>query len=235
MSQRAQRVTVPDGEFDLPLWLPSAPTGPGLVLIQEIYGLDGYLKSVASELASLGYVVAVPDLFWRDVPNWSSGHDERGLAASMDVVSRFDQKLGLSDVLASLHHLRGLPEVEGGAGVFGFCLGGSLAFEAAAKSDPDVAVSFYGSSVPDEIGLLPEVTCPVQFHFGGQDPYIPRPRIQLVVNAVAGHPGAEIHIQEQAGHAFHNHVAPMFHNAEAAAVAWRLTTGFLARTLPTPA
>jgi carboxymethylenebutenolidase len=227
-------VTVPDGEFDLPLWLPSAPAGPGLVLIQEIYGLDGYLKSVASELASLGYVVAVPDLFWREAPNWSSGHDERGLAASMDVASRFDPKLGLSDVLASLRHLRELPEVEGGVGVFGFCLGGSLAFEAAAKAEPDVAVSFYGSSVPDEIGLLPDVTCPVQFHFGGQDPYIPRARIQLVIDAVAANPGAEIHIQEQAGHAFHNHVSPMFHNAEAAAVAWRLTTGFLARTLPTP-
>jgi carboxymethylenebutenolidase len=50
---------------------------------------------------------------------------------------------------------------------------------------------------------------------------------------VAGHPGAEIHVQEQAGHAFHNHAAPMFHNPEAAAVAWKLTTEFLARTLPT--
>ena len=61
----------------------------------------------------------------------------------------------------------------------------------------------------------------------------PRDGVQRVVEAVAGHPGAEIHVQEQAGHAFHNHAAPMFHNPEAAAVAWKLTTEFLARTLPT--
>ena len=204
-----------------------------MVLIQEIFGLDDYLQSVAAELAARGYVVAVPDLFWRDRPNWSSGHDEQGLAASMGMVGRFDPGLGLSDVLAALGHLRRLPEVEGGAGVFGFCLGGSLAFGAAAKADPDVAVSFYGSTVPETVGLLSEVTCPIQFHFGGQDPYIPRVGVQRVVEAVAGHPGAEIHVQEQAGHAFHNHAAPMLHNPEAAAVAWKLTTDFLARTLPT--
>jgi carboxymethylenebutenolidase len=226
-------VTVPDGEFDLPVWLPAGSRGPGLVLIQEIFGLDDYLQSVAAELAARGYVVAVPDLFWRDRPNWSSGHDEQGLAASMEMVGRFDPGLGLADVLAALEGVRRLPEVEGGAGVFGFCLGGSLAFGAAAKADPDVAVSFYGSTVPETVGLLSEVTCPIQFHFGGQDPYIPRDGVQRVVEAVAGHPGAEIHVQEQAGHAFHNHAAPMFHNPEAAAAAWKLTTEFLARTLPT--
>ncbi|SEF37269.1 carboxymethylenebutenolidase [Amycolatopsis pretoriensis] len=217
---------------DLPVWLPPSGRGPGLVLVQEIFGLDDYLRSVAAGLAAAGYVVAVPELFWRTAPGWSSTHDEAGVAASMEVSSEFDAALGLSDVLETVAHLRSSPSVTGGVGVLGFCLGGSLAFAAAAAGDPDVAVSFYGSTVAGRIADLTRVTCPIQFHFGGQDPYIPRTDVAVVEAAVAGHPGAEIHVQEEAGHAFHNNVAPMFHHPEAAARAWDLTTEFLRRTLP---
>ncbi|MFI9007657.1 dienelactone hydrolase family protein [Actinosynnema sp. NPDC053489] len=223
------RITVADGEFDAPLWEPASGRGPGLVLVQEIFGLDDYLRSVAADLAALGYVVAVPELFWRVAPGWSSGHDEAGLAASVDVASRFDAALGVSDVVATLDRLRART---GRAGVFGFCLGGSIAYEVAVTARPDVAVSFYGSTVPDRVDALPAVRCPVQFHFGGHDPYIPRDAVQRVVDAAADVPHAEVHVQEDAGHAFHNHVAPLFHHPRAAAAAWDLTTAFLARTFP---
>lgn len=227
MSTRVDRVEVADGGFDLPVWLPAKGSGPGLVLVQEIFGLDDYLTSVAEDLAALGYVVAVPELFWRVEPKWSSAHDEAGVAASMAVAGRFDFALGQSDVIATMARLRELPEVDGGVGVFGFCLGGSLAFGAAVEADPDVAVSFYGSAVPDNAGQLSQVSCPIQFQFGGQDPYIPRDAVQKVVDAAENHDMAEIHVHEQAGHAFHNHAAPMFHHPEAAANAWGLATSFL--------
>ncbi|WP_410644989.1 dienelactone hydrolase family protein [Amycolatopsis sp. lyj-346] len=214
------------------MWHPPSGRGPGLVLVQEIFGLDDYLRSVASDLAAAGYVVAVPELFRRTAPSWSSTHDEAGVAASMEVAASFDPVLGLADVLATVAHLRSLPSVTGGVGVLGFCLGGSLAFAAAAEGDPDVAVSFYGSTVAAQIDGLARVACPIQFHFGGQDPFIPRSDVAVVEAAVAAHPGAEIHVQEEAGHAFHNHVAPMFHHPAAAARAWELTTQFLRRTLP---
>ncbi|MCR6488869.1 dienelactone hydrolase family protein [Amycolatopsis sp. OK19-0408] len=217
---------------DLPVWLPQSGRGPGLVVIQEIFGLDDYLRSVAADLAGRGYVVAVPELFWRTAPGWSSTHDEAGVAASMAVSAEFDPALGLSDVLDTVAHLREQPSNAGGVGVLGFCLGGSLAFSAAAEGAPDTAVSFYGSTVPGQIADLAKITCPIQFHFGGQDPYIPRSDVALVEAGVAAHPGAEIHVQEDAGHAFHNHVAPMFHHPEAAARAWDLTTAFLRQTLP---
>ncbi|WP_396135347.1 dienelactone hydrolase family protein [Amycolatopsis sp. A133] len=217
---------------DLPTWLPPSGRGPGLVLIQEIFGLDDYLRSVAADLAAAGYVVAIPELFRRTAPGWSSTHDEAGVAASMEVAASFDPALGLSDVLATVAHLRALPSVTGGVGVLGFCLGGSLAFAAAAEGDPDVAVSFYGSTVAEQIGNLSRIECPIQFHFGGQDPFIPRSDVAVVESAVASHPGAEIHVQEEAGHAFHNNVAPMFHHPQAAARAWELTMAFLRRNLP---
>ncbi len=223
------KIQVADGEFDAPVWEPASGDGPGIVLVQEIFGLDAYLRSVAADLAALGYVVAVPELFWRVAPGWACGHDDAGLAAALDVASRFDVTLGVSDVVATLDRLRART---GRAGVLGFCLGGSIAYEAAVGADPDVAVSFHGSAVPDRIGAIDAVTCPIQFHFGGRDPYIPRDAVQRVVDAVADRPNAEIHVQEDAGHAFHNHVAPMFHLPTAAAAAWDLTTAFLARTFP---
>lgn len=218
------------GEFDVAMWLPAGGRGPGIVLIQEIFGLDDYLRSVAAELAADGYVVAVPDLFWRISPGWSSGHDEAGLTASMAVMSQFDPAKGIEDVAATVEHLRA--QAVGGVGLLGFCLGGSLAFELAARSDPDTVLSFYGSTVPDNISLLDKISCPLQFHFGGQDPYIPRDAVRRVEEAVAGRDGVEVHVQEQAGHAFHNHVAPMFHHPEAAKAAWGLAREFLGRTLP---
>ncbi|MEV6899757.1 dienelactone hydrolase family protein [Amycolatopsis sp. NPDC051372] len=229
MPTRVDRVQLADGPVDLPVWLPAGGHGPGLVLIQEIFGLDAYLSGVASDLAELGYVVAVPELFHRFAPGWSSAHDEAGVARSMEISGQLDPALALSDVLATLAHLRG---VASGAGVLGFCLGGSLAFAAAAAGTPDTAVSFYGSTVAAEIASLDEVGCPIQFHFGGVDPFIPRSDVAVVEAAVASHPGAEIFVQEDAGHAFHNRVAPMFYRPEAAARAWDLAVDFLRRTLP---
>jgi carboxymethylenebutenolidase len=223
------KIKVADGEFDAPVWEPASGQGPGIVLVHEIFGLDSYLKSVAADLAALGYVVAVPELFWRVAPGWSATHDEAGLASAMEVSGRFDFAGGVADVIATLDQLRART---GRAGVFGFCLGGSIAYETAVAADPDVTVSFYGSGVPDRIGAIDAITCPTQFHFGGQDPFIPRDAVQRVVDAVGGVPNAEIHVQEDAGHAFHNHAAPRFHNPTAAATAWDLTTGFLARTFP---
>jgi carboxymethylenebutenolidase len=222
------KVTVPDGEFTLHVWNPESTTG--ILLIQEIWGVSDYIREVAEDLAALGYLVASPDLFWRLQPEWSGTHDEEGLKKGLELGSRFDAAKGLDDLEATLVHLRGMTER---VGVLGFCLGGTLAYGLAARTDGIAAVvSFYGSSVPDQLDLLDRIDCPLQFHFGGNDPYIPRERVALVEQAVQGRPNVELHIEEEAGHAFHNRKAPMFHVQDAADRAWRLTEHFLNRNLP---
>src|SRR5204862_1986372 len=93
-------------------------------------------------------------------------------------------------------------------------------------------VSFYGSAVPGNLGMLDRIGAPVQFHFGGSDSYIPRDQVASVEQAVAGRGNAEIHVEEDAGHAFHNRKAPMFYVPEPAARAWQRTEEFLRRHLP---
>ncbi len=93
-------------------------------------------------------------------------------------------------------------------------------------------VSFYGSAVPGQVDVLAGISAPIQLHFGGADSYIPRDQVALVEEAARGRENAEIHVEEDAGHAFHNFKAPMFHQPEPAARAWRRTEDFLARHLP---
>ncbi len=216
----------------MPVWLPATGSGPGLLVIQEIYGVGDYIEAVAEDLAGLGYVAGAPDLFWRLKPGHRAAHDQDGLTESLELASRFDVQQGVADAAAALSHLAALPQTNGGIGAIGFCLGGSIAYFLAARADLDVAVSFYGSAVPDNLDALSQIHCPLQFHFGGSDPYIPRDQVARVEEAAAAYPNVEIHIEEEAGHAFHNRVAPMFYVPDPADRAWRRTEEFLLRHLP---
>ncbi|GAA3814151.1 dienelactone hydrolase family protein [Sphaerisporangium flaviroseum] len=232
MRSRRETITVADGGFDMHLWVPDQGSGPGLLVLQEIFGVGPYIRKVAEDLAGRGYVVGAPDLFWRLQPNWAADHDDEGLTRSLDLAARFDFETGVADSAAALDTLSRLPEVSGGTGVLGFCLGGSLAYALAAQADPAAVVSFYGSAVPDSLGLMDQIAAPIQFQFGGQDPYIPRDQVTRVQEAAAGRDGMEVHVQEAAGHAFHNFEAPRFHHPAAEEAGWRLAVEFLSRHLP---
>ena len=233
MPSRVESVETPDGSFDLTVWLPAEGAGPGLLLIQEIYGVSDYIRAVADDLAGLGYVVGAPDLFWRLEPGYQAAHDDAGLTRSLEMGSRFDAAQGVADSAAALEQLASLPEVEGGLGVIGFCLGGAIAYFLAGQIEVAAVVSFYGSGIADNLDTLDRINSPLQFHFGGSDPYIPRDQVARVEAAAAGRDNVEIHVEEDAGHAFHNRKAPMFHVPEPAARAWRRTEEFLQRHLPT--
>ncbi len=233
---RVERVRTADGELDAHVVLPEAGAGPGIVVLQEIFGVGDYIKESCERLAALGYVALAPDLYWRIQPGIALAHDEAGLGRAFETSQKLDHELAVRDSIDALAALRALPEVTpagGRAGVLGFCLGGTLAFQVAVQADPDVAVCYYGSGIA---GMLEaggdRIACPVLFHFGGQDPYIPREQVHRVCDFADSQPNMECHVQEDAGHAFDNHEAPMFHQPEPAARAWELTREFLARTFP---
>ena len=230
-TSRTEAVTVADGTFDLHLWVPESGTGPGIVLVQEIFGVGPYIRAVGARLASAGYVVAAPDLFWRFAPDWQGAHDEAGLTASMEKVAQLDFPTALADLGAAHDHLAGLPEVTGVPGVLGFCLGGTLAWGAAASGRPSCCVSYYGSGVPSMLDLVDAVRCPTLFHFGNADAFLPNEGVEALNTAIAGRPNFSINV-ENAGHAFDNHEAEMFWNEGAAKAAWAKTMAFLGRELP---
>lgn len=194
--------------------------------------MNDYLVDVARRLAELGYVTIAPDLFWRQEPGVQLGHDQAGLDEGLSLAQNFDGAKGAEDLGATLSHLRSLPEVHGGTGAIGFCFGGVMAYLTAAIADPDVAVSYYGSAVPDLLSMADQVTCPILFHFGTADAYMPQERAEEVRAVFENRPAAEVHIHPGAGHAFDNSFAPQFSQPEHAEVAWGQTVEFLRRHLP---
>jgi carboxymethylenebutenolidase len=232
---RTERISTADGELDAHVVLPEAGSGPGIVVLQEIFGVGDYIKESAERLAGLGYVALAPDLYWRIEPGIALAHDENGLGRAFEVAQKLDPEQAVRDSIDALKALRGLPEVAdagGRAGVLGFCLGGTLAFGVAIDGDPDVAVCYYGSGIAGMLDRADRVNCPVLFHFGTEDPYIPLENAERVAACAASNDAMECHIHPEAGHAFDNHEAPMFHQPEPAARAWEMTREFLARTLP---
>ena len=212
------------------VWVPASGHGPGILLIQEIFGVGPYIRAVAARLAEAGYVVAAPELYWRFAPGWESTHDEAGLQAAMEKVGQLDPAAAANDCTKALFEVEALDEVDGTPGVMGFCLGGTISWSVAAAAEPSVCVSYYGSGVPNMLGLVDDVTCPTLFHFGANDAYIPIEGVEAVAAAIDGHDRFTLNI-EPAGHAFDNHEAPMFYDEAAASSAWSTTMSFLAQHL----
>ena len=236
-TSRTETITVDGGTFDAHVVVPASGSGPGLVVLQEIFGVNDYIKSVCERVAGMGYVALAPDMFWRQQPGFTvePSEGEDGMQAAFTMVGGFDWGTVASDIGGALDHLRGLPECTGDAGLIGFCFGGTLTFLGAAALDPTCAVSYYGSGVAGNLDQAGNVECPILFHFGGSDPYLPSEDSQAVAERFAAVETAEVLIQPDAGHAFDNHLNPMFSNPAAAAPAWEATTAFLARHLPVTA
>ncbi len=230
---RTETIPMPDrGEMGAFVALPDGGHGPGLVVLMEIFGVGSYIQRAAERLAELGYVALAPDLYRRTSPGLALEHDQEGLQAAMAALGKLDFAGAVEDSIAALQYMRDLDEVNAPVGVLGFCLGGSLAFEVAAQSDPAVAVSYYGSTVADSLAAGDQISCPMQFHFGAEDSYIPLEQAESVAGAAARRSDWECHIQPDGGHAFDNHDAEIFHRPAAAARAWEKTSDFLARELP---
>lgn len=232
-TSRTETINAADGgTFDGHLVLPDGGSGPGLVVVQEVFGVNHYIRGVCDRLAALGYAALAPDLFWRLEPGLELPPTDEGLTAAMGYASRFDWDTGIADTRAALDHLAALDEVSGDrAGVIGFCFGGTMAFRVAAHADPSVCVSYYGSGVPDALGEGKSITCPTLIHFGRLDPFMPDGGMDAVSSWAADRADVEV-VFHDAGHAFDNHTNPAFSNPSAASAAWTLTSEFLARHLP---
>jgi carboxymethylenebutenolidase len=230
---RQLTIDTPDGQgMGGFLTVPEAGSGPGVLVLMEIFGVGGYIRQATVRLAELGYVAYAPDLYRRVDPGLELAHDEESMQQAFAAMQRLDLAGAVDDAETALHTLRRLPEVGGRAvGVLGFCLGGRLAWGLAAQSDPAVAVCYYGSDIAESLGLAERIECPLLLHFGAEDPYIPIEAVERVAEMARGRDGWECHIQSDGGHAFDNHESEIFHRPAAAARAWELTSQFLARTL----
>ena len=184
------------------LAIPASGSGPGIVLLQEIFGVNGHMRDVADLYAEEGYVVLVPDLFWRLGRDIDLGYDEASMRRAFEYFSRFDVDTAIKDATAALAALRARPECAGKVGALGFCLGGKLAYLLAARSDVDCAVGYYGVGIEQALGEAAAITCPMVLHFAELDRFCPPQARARITEAFAGRKDAEMYLYPGADHAF---------------------------------
>ena len=196
------------------LALPPAGMGPGLVLWQEIFGVNAHIRAVAEQYALDGFVVLAPDAFWRQAPRVELGYGAGDRPRAMALMNGYAMPDVLADISAATTALRAQPEVGGAKiGSIGYCMGGRLAYLTAATTDVDAAVAYYGGGIHNNLERAASVRGAMQFHYAGLDDHIPPEAVQRVRDAL---PAAEVHVYPGAMHGFNCWARASYHAASAA-------------------
>jgi carboxymethylenebutenolidase len=201
----------------------SEPIG-ALVLVQEIYGINAHIRSVADGYAKDGFLVVAPALFDRYERGVELKYEGADQKRAYEFYSMLKPDVSLLDVAAAYGWVK---KAGKGIGVIGFCYGGLVSWLSATRGEnlkmqPSCCVGYYAGGVGSV--AKEEPSCPVMLHFGAKDDHIGRDQVDAVL---AAHPEVEIFIYEGAGHAFNRDVDPTKYNAEAAKLARERSVEFL--------
>jgi carboxymethylenebutenolidase len=225
-------IAVPDATgFAGYLSLPPTGKGPGIVLIQEIWGVNEHIRMVADQYAASGYVVLAPDLFWRMEKRVDLEYNDAGNARAFDFYGRVDTAQATLDMAAAVALLRKHPNIDGKVATLGYCLGGQLAYRAAVASAADAAVCYYGGGIHQHLDIAKDVSQPILFHYASNDAHIGQDVVGQVKAAFAGKANATFFDYAGAGHGFNCWGRTAVYNQRAAALAQGRTLMFLSEHL----
>lgn len=194
-------LTAADG-FAVPAYVaqPQGKPRGGIVVVQEIFGVNSHIRSVADRFAAEGYLAVAPATFERVKPGVEMGYSEADMKVGFELKTAVSALPGagvLQDIQAAIDHAA---EASGGkVGIIGFCWGGLLTWRAACLlKGLSAAVPYYGGGITAEEEIARQPQCPVMAHFGDQDHWIPLEGVEVFTKA---HPEVEVHVY-QANHGF---------------------------------
>lgn len=204
--------------FSAYLATPSQGKGPGIVLCQEIFGINTAMRAKADFLAEEGYTVLVPDLYWRIAPNTALEYTPDDFQKAFALYQEFDEDIGVEDIQNSLSFLKTLPECDdsSGLGVVGYCLGGKLAYLAACRL-PEVAcaVGYYGVGIEKALDELPNVKGRLVLHLAELDAFTPPEARQQIMQACAQQANVQCYVYDGVDHAFARPASEHYHKPSA--------------------
>jgi carboxymethylenebutenolidase len=191
------------GEFDAYFALPASGYGPGIVVLQEIFGVNEFLRNICDWYAAHGFVAICPDLFWRQQRGVElTDKTEAGWQKGFELYQGLDETKAVEDSAAVVEFLRKHPACSGRVGAVGFCLGGNLAWLLSARFKPDCAAGYYGVSIEKTLNEAMNLSSPLMLHIAGKDQYCP-PEAQKQIHKVLGsNPLVTIHDYAEQDHAF---------------------------------
>lgn len=217
------RLQAKDGhELDGYVARPAGEPIGGLVVVQEIFGVNAHIRSVADGWAKDGFLAVAPALFDRVERGVELEYSGADMEKARSFIPKLDMEKSLSDVAAGLDWVRN--ETGKKCGVVGYCFGGSLAWLAATRLKADAAVGYYGGQIARHLDETPE--CAVMLHFGKLDKHIPQTDVDKIEQA---HPEVQV-FRYEADHGFNCDARASF-DAESAGVARVRSLEFLRKQL----
>lgn len=180
---------------------PEGPRKGGVVVIQEIFGIDQYVKADLARWAARGYEAIAPSVFDRVTPGYVAEHDPEGFQNGVAAVGKVGMPAMLSDIQACIDAMKD----KGPVFAVGYCMGGSLVWLAASKLEGLAAGSaYYGSQIAANAAL--PLNCPVIVHLGAKDAHIPAEQTKAAI--WTAHPELGVYVYEASGHGFNNDGRP---------------------------
>lgn len=191
------------GQFDGYLALPPSGVGPGIVLIQEIFGVNQVMRDLADWYAGYGFAVLCPDLFWRQQPGVQLSDQSKGdWERAFELYEGLDEVRAVADVADTMDFLRNHQACSGAVGAVGYCLGGKLAYLLAARRKPDCVVGYYGVGIDKALDQAVSIECPLTLHIAGKDQFCDAAAQAAIHQRLAEHPRVTIHGYPEQDHAF---------------------------------
>jgi carboxymethylenebutenolidase len=212
--------------FDGYLSRPAEGTGPGLIIVTEMWGTTKLNRDMADSYARRGWCALVPSMFWRSERTGTLAAQEPDIEAAWARLRAYDFDRGAQDVGIAADWLRRSPACSGKVAAIGFCMGGRTAVLACTRSRMDVGIAVYALGIRHHLGEVACVECPVQLHYGLADVHIPRSEIDEVRDATSANRNVETYLYPGAGHGFFNPLRPAY-NAAAVALAKERIDGLL--------
>ena len=201
---------------------PAGTPKGGIVVVQEIFGVNHHIRNVCDAFAREGYAAVAPALFDRTQRNFESGYTPAEIEKARAFIAKPDWDAMLRDTDAAIKELKPV----GPIGIVGFCMGGTMAFLAATRlSGLSAAVGYYGGRIVAYADETPK--CPTQLHFGEKDASIPMSDVDIIKEK---RPDCEIYVYKDAGHGFHCDERASYHKPSAD-IAWGRTQDFLRQHL----
>lgn len=226
-------IKVADGSFSAYLARPKdgAARKPGILVIQEIFGVNKTMRDLCDGFAAQGYLALSPDLFWRQKPGVQlTDKTEAEWQQAFGYMKGFNEAKGIDDLKAALEHLRADSGCTGKVGSVGYCLGGRLAYLMATRTSVDCSVGYYGVAIEGLLGEAAAITRPLMLHIAEADEYCGKDAQAQIEQGLGRHAQVTLHSYPGVGHAFAR-VGGKHWDAEAARLANERTAAFFKKHL----
>ncbi|MDX1669466.1 MAG: dienelactone hydrolase family protein, partial [Limnobacter sp.] len=199
------------GSFSAYLSLPPTGKGPGIVLIQEIFGVNEHIRAVADQYAQDGFVVVAPDVFWRQEPDVDIGYDEKSFEKGFGLMQGMDFPKAVQDLVTTASWLKNQDEVVGKVSSLGYCMGGMLSYlTGTTPGAVDAAICYYGGGIDTALDRADNAKIPMLMHFAEKDGFIPMEAIEQIQKTFADNPLVDIYTYPDVDHGFNCWGRPMY-------------------------